>query len=117
MCLFTGAGFKSYVTTLPGTELHNQWNSNVAKVGGRIYAILNDEGAAASIVFKCSEEAFEILTALPGAGQAPYFAKRRWVKVEEGIPLSGDELQARIHQSYRAVADGLSRTRRANLGL
>lgn len=114
MSLFTPAGFARYVGTLPATTMVEQWESHVAKVGGKVFALL---AGAGSITFKVAETTFEILTAEDGIGQAPYFARRQWVSVSPEAPLPEAELQAYLAASHRTVAAGLTRKARAELGL
>lgn len=62
MTLFERVDFDGFATELAGVTLVDQWESRVAKVGDKVFAVLNDDGA--KIAFKVSEESFEILTAL-----------------------------------------------------
>jgi predicted DNA-binding protein (MmcQ/YjbR family) len=71
MDVFTEAGFDALVTGLPATQLVDQWNSHVAKVGDKVFALVSLKDDAPRIVVKCTEESFEILTALEGIVQAP----------------------------------------------
>ena len=48
----TRAAFARAVSTLPGVTLHEQWDSLVAKVGGKVFALVGADGG--SIVFKVS---------------------------------------------------------------
>ena len=114
MTLFTPAGFARYIGTLPAATMVEQWESHVAKVGGKVFALQSGEG---SITFKVAETTFEILTAEDGIGQAPYFAKRQWVNVSSAAPLPVAELRAYLAASHRTVATGLTRKARAELGL
>ncbi|QJR20651.1 MmcQ/YjbR family DNA-binding protein [Pelagibacterium halotolerans] len=115
--MFEAKSFDRFIATLAGTSLVDQWDSHVAKVGGKVFVLLsaNEEGAA--LTFKCSEESFELLTSLDGVGQAPYFAKRKWVSVAERAPLSPPELEAYVKRSYELVAAGLTRKARQELGI
>jgi len=115
MNLFERADFDAFVTGLAGVTLVDQWESRVAKVGDKVFAVLNDDGA--KIAFKVSEESFEILTALDGVGQAPYFAKRKWVAVAPVAPLSDDELRHYLRRSYDLIAAGLTKKLRTELGI
>lgn len=114
MGLFERAGFESFVGGLPATTMVEQWESHVAKVGGKVFALLGGEG---SITFKVPETTFEILTAMDGIGQAPYFARRQWVSVSPGAPLPEDELRAYLAASHQTIAARLTRKARAELGL
>jgi predicted DNA-binding protein (MmcQ/YjbR family) len=116
MNLFTKKGFDAFVKRLPGTSFVDQWDSHVAKVGDKVFTLLG-EGDEARIVVKCSEESFEILTALEGIGQAPYFAKRKWVEIRASAPLSEEEVVHYLTRSYDLVAAGLTKKLRLELGI
>ncbi len=118
MSLYDTAGFDAAAAALPGGTLTDQWDSRVAKVGGKVFALLGALGKGeARIVFKCGEDSFEILTAIDGVDQAPYFAKRQWVSVSEAADLTDDELRAYIARSHGLVARGLTRKVRQELGI
>lgn len=115
MNLFDRADFEALVHSLAGTSLIDQWDARVAKVGDKIFTLLTD--AERRICFKVSEESFEILTALRGVGQAPYFAKRKWVTVEPDTELDAAEIAEYIRRSHRVVAGSLTKKLRAELGI
>ncbi len=115
MSLHAPKAFIRCATGLRAVEVAEQWNSHVAKVGGKVFAMLGQ--GSGTIVFKVSETSFEGLTALDGIGQAPYFAKRAWVSVARGAPLSDADLKAYIAASHAMVAGRLTRKVRAELGL
>ena len=106
--------YESFISSLKGATLTEQWEAAVAKVGGKVFCLLGDGGKV--LVFKVSELAFDGLVELPGIGQAAYFAKRQWVHVEPGA-LEEPLLQGYIEQSYRTIAAKLTRKQRADLGL
>ncbi len=115
MSLFSRFGFEIFVHGFAGTTLVDQWESRVAKVGEKVFALLTDGDNR--LAFKVSEESFEILTALEGISQAPYFAKRKWVTVEPGSELSDAELRDYLTRSYRTVSASLTRKLRSELGI
>ena len=115
--LYRQHGFDRFVLTLPGVTLVDQWESHVAKVGGKVFALLGRHAGMPSIVVKCSEESFEILTALDGIGQAPYFAKRAWVSISETAPLEPGDHEEYLRRSYALVAAGLTQKLRKELGI
>ena len=118
MSLHDPVGFDAFALALPGVTLVDQWESRVAKVGGKVFALLGDQGSfGGRIVFKCGEDSFEILTALDGIDQAPYFAKRQWVRVSAGAGLPESELEAYVARSHALVARGLTRKLRQELGI
>lgn len=115
MTLHSAAAFRRAVGALPGTEIVQQWGSHVAKVGGKVFALIGESGTP--IVFKVSEISFDGLTTLAGVGQAVYFAKRAWVSVDKGADLSDADLRAYIKASHSMIAGKLTRKVRAELGL
>lgn len=115
--MFTVKSFTRLVLALPGVTMVEQWESHVAKVGGKVFALLSVHEGGASIGFKVSDIAFEGLTALEGVGQAPYFAKRQWVSVQKGSELGQPELKAYLVEAHRLVAAKLTKKLRAELGL
>jgi len=106
--------FADHLANWQGVELVEQWENLVAKVGGKIFCLRGESDG--SIAFKVSELAFDGLVELPGIGQAPYFAKRMWVRVEPGA-LGEDLLAGYIAQSYKTVAASLTKKLRAELGI
>lgn len=118
MSLFNQEGFDAFVTTLPATRLIDQWDSRVAKVGDKVFALLSVSGSdPGRLIFKCPEPIFDVLTAMDGIGQAPYFAKRQWVTVSRATSLPEAEIKEHIRESYALVAGKMTRKERAALGI
>lgn len=117
MNLLDRRDFDTFVTGLAGVTLVDQWESHVAKVGGKVFTLLHRDDHGANICVKVTEESFEILTSLEGVGQAPYFAKRKWVSIPDKAALSPDELVHYVKRSYDLVAEGLTRKLRNELGI
>ena len=119
MPLFDRKEYERFAASLPGVTFVDQWESRVAKVGGKVFALLttgmNDH--IPHIVFKVAEESFEILSAMDGITQAPYFAKRQWVSVSEMAGLPDKDLRTYVERSYRTVAKGLTKKLRTELGI
>lgn len=114
--IFTRMGFEPFVLALPAATLVHQWrDDSVAKVGGKIFAVLdNDPG---EVWLKVSELAFDMLTELPGVRPAPYFARASWVAIGPDAPLGEDDVQAYIAEAHRLIAGRLTRKLRAELAL
>ena len=94
----------------------NQWGGEVFKVGGKVFLLLAVEAETLDgVVFKCMPEEFDALTAIDGIDQAPYFAKRHWVRVSDLTALRPDELLRRIEHSYDLVVAKLPKALRAGL--
>ncbi|UVC11846.1 MmcQ/YjbR family DNA-binding protein [Rhizobium sp. TH2] len=118
MSLFNQAQFDAFAGKQPGVAFVDQWGSRVAKVGGKVFTLLHSPGNDdANIVFKVPEESFEILTAMDGIIQAPYFAKRQWVSVSSEADLPAKDLQIYILRSYKTVAKSLTKKLRTELGI
>jgi predicted DNA-binding protein (MmcQ/YjbR family) len=114
--LLTRTGFEAFATSLPAVTIVHQWgDASVAKVGGKLFAMLSP--GPASLCFKVSDFTFDMLTDLDGVGQAPYLAKRQWVSVSPEAALSDDDLCAYIGEAHRIIAGKLTRKLQAELGL
>ena len=118
MNLFEPENFENFTMSLPGISLVDQWESRVAKVGGKVFTLLRlTSPDMHGIVFKCPEESFVVLTGIEGIKQAPYFAKRQWVCVPPEAGLSNEEVEAYLQRSYRLVSAGLTKKIRQELGI
>lgn len=112
--LSTRAGFAEFAARLPAVTLVEQWGSLVAKVGGKVFALIGETSLAIS--FKVTPIGFDGLTEIAGVGQAPYFAKGQWVQAQPGA-LDDETLSAYLAASHAMIAAKLSRKLRAELGL
>ena len=113
------ARLQSLALSLPHTTVVKQWGGClVYKVAGKMFLILVlDADTLEGVVFKCTPEEFDELTAIDGIIQAPYCAKRMWAKVEDLAALPEPTLNARIRRSYDLVVAGLPKKTRLALGL
>ena len=97
-----------------------QWgNSDVWKVGGKVFAICGWNKGADAFTFKVSDIAFEVLPDTPGIQPAPYMASRglKWLQHYAAPGLSDDELRRHIALSYDMVVAKLTKKKRAELSL
>ena len=114
--IFTRAGFEPFVLALPASTLVHQWrDDSVAKVGGKIFALLDRDPG--EVWLKASELAFDMLTQLAGVRPAPYFARASWVAIGPDAPLSEDDVKRYIAEAHRLIAAKLTRRARAELCL
>ena len=117
----TRRGYNAFCRSLPATTHVVQWGeADVWKVGGKVFAIGGwSEGPASTVVFKCSEMAFDILKEKPGCRPAPYLASRgmKWIQHYAKPGLSDKDLKGYLTESHRIVALGLSKKKRRELGL
>ena len=116
MSMFEQKQFDRTLSKWPGVRFVDQWDARVAKVADKVFAVLGQKEHW-RLVIKCSEESFEILTSLEGISQAPYFAKRKWIMIQDHSPLSADDLEHYVRRSYELVAKGLTKKLRAELGI
>ncbi|MBY9068337.1 MmcQ/YjbR family DNA-binding protein [Hyphomonas sp. WL0036] len=104
---------REYCLSLPGAVFVRQWGDDqVYKISGKMFAVT--DSACSRISFKCSEEAFLMLTEASIAQPAPYLARARWVQVAEGA-MPDNELCQRLRQAYSIVRAGLTRKAQAAL--
>ena len=99
---------QAFALSLPQASVVAQWSGLVFKVAGKVFLVLSLDGSVLDgVAFKCAPEEFDDLTEHDGIIQAPYFAKRMWVKLEDPDALRETDLVARIRRSYDLVAAGL----------
>ncbi|RUT28338.1 MmcQ/YjbR family DNA-binding protein [Arsenicitalea aurantiaca] len=116
MSLFARAGFEAFIATLPAARIVHQWrDDSVAKLGPRVFALLDAGGG--EIWFKASEMSFALLSELDGVRPAPYFARAGWVAVAPDAPIEEEALRAYLGEAHRLVASRLTRKLRSELGL
>ena len=88
----------------------------VFKVAGKMFLIIAlDAEIIESVVFKCTPGEFDELTEIDGIAQAPYCAKRHWVRVADLDVLTATELKERIRHSYDLVVAKLPKKVQATL--
>ncbi|MFD3191149.1 MmcQ/YjbR family DNA-binding protein [Sedimentitalea sp. HM32M-2] len=112
--------FNSYCDGFKASSHVVQWgNSDVWKVGGKVFAICGWAEQRDAFTFKASDIAFKVLSDLPGIRPAPYLASRgfKWLQHYDAPGLSDAELKRHIAESYDMVVAGLTRKLRAELGL
>ena len=112
--------FNSYCASLPATTHVVQWrNSDVWKVGGKVFAICGWNEDADAFTFKVSDLGYEVLRDVPGLRPAPYLASRglRWIQHYAAPGLSDTELESHLSASYDMIAAALPLRKKAALGL
>ena len=112
--------FNAFCAALPATNHVVQWgNTDVWKVGPRVFAICGWNDGKDAFTFKVSDIAWEILPDMPGLRPAPYLASRgmKWIQHYDEPGLSDTELKAHIRASYDMVAAKLTKKIRAELGI
>jgi predicted DNA-binding protein (MmcQ/YjbR family) len=107
------AGIEALAFALPAVTRVVQWgDSDVYKVGGKVFAIVGDEGMS----FKVTDIGFVALTEGGPGRQAPYCAKGQWVNV--AYPdMSDADAADWLATAHRLIAAKLTKKARAELGL
>ncbi|NMH58692.1 MmcQ/YjbR family DNA-binding protein [Alteromonas ponticola] len=113
--------FNSFCKAFRATTHVVQWgNSDVWKVGGKVFAIGGwEKTGSAAFTFKTSEQNYHFLAAKPGFRPAPYLASRgmKWIQLYDCSLAEGDELEYYLSESYRIVSLGLTKKMQKELGL
>ena len=106
-----------FALSLPHTTWVKQWGEClVFKVAGKMFLIIAlDAETIDGVVFKCTPDEFDELTEIDGITQAPYCAKRHWVRVGDLAALPAAELERRIRRSYGLVVAKLPKKIQATL--
>ena len=110
----------AFCAALPHATHVVQWGSaDVYKVGGKLFAVVGLGQTEATVTFKASDLAFEVLSDSPGLRSAPYMASRglKWIQHYAEPGLSDDSLRDHIVASYDMVVAKLTKKLRAELGL
>jgi len=109
---------QAHALSLPHVTVVAQWGGLVYKVAGKVFLVLGLDGQLLEgVCFKCTPDEFDALTDLDGIAQAPYFAKRHWVKLSDPAALPEPQLLERIRHSHALVAAGFPKKTRTALGL
>lgn len=108
---------KTFALGLPQATVVKQWGEClVFKVAGKMFFLIAlDAGVIDGVIFKCTPEEFDGLTEIDGVIQAPYCAKRHWVRVGDLGVLPEKELSALVRHSYDLVVARLPKKVQATL--
>lgn len=112
--------FNAFCAGLTATSHVVQWgNSDVWKVGDKVFAVCGWNDGEDAFTFKVGEIAYEVLKDAPGIRPAPYLASRgmKWLQVYEEGGMNDATLKEHIVMSYDLVAAGMSKKKREALGL
>jgi len=113
--------FNDFCRALPSTTYVEQWGgAQVWKVGGKVFAIGGwADRAYPGVTFKVTPLSYDVLKDQAGLRPAPYLASRgmKWIQHYAKPGLSDKELKAYLLLSHKLVALGLSKKKRAELGL
>ncbi len=108
---------RSVALSQPHTTVIKQWGEHlVFKVAGKMFLIVGLDGELIDgLTIKCLPAEFDALTEIDGVTQAPYCAKRHWVRVGDLTALPAPELDRLIRRSYDLVIAKLPKKTQAAL--
>ena len=108
---------KTFALALPQTTVVKQWGEHlVFKVTGKMFLVTSEEpNVLDGLTIKCTPDEFDDLTDIDGIAQAPYCAKRHWVRIADPSVLPEKQLLARIHRSYDLVVAKLTKKVQAQI--
>ena len=112
--------FNVFCGSMIATNHVVQWgNSDVWKVGPKLFAVGGWHENRDAFTFKVGPIAFDVLPEIPGIRPAPYLASRgmKWVQVYGEPGLSDADLRDHLTLSYNMVAAGISKKKRAEMGI
>ena len=89
----------------------------VAKVGGKIFALLDETAAPLALSLKCEPAHAQFLRDnFPAVQPGYHLNKEHWNTVQLDGSIQDDGIQAMIDESYQLVTASLSRAARRQLG-
>ena len=89
---------------LPGVTEEIKWEHNLCfSVAGKLFLLVSLDETPPRASFKVNEDDFDEICCKTGFRQAPYFARNKWVMVEDITLPSRDEWKAFIINSYELV--------------
>jgi len=112
--------FDCFCKSLKSTTNVIQWrNASVWKVGGKIFAICSHCGQSdhQKIEFKCSDVSYQILIEQDHIVPAPYFARAKWVQLENEKAMNDDAIKSYIIQAHKIISAKLTKKKQCELGL
>ena len=112
--------FNAYCAAKIGTSHVVQWgNSDVWKVGGKVFALCGWNDGHDAFTFKVTEMVYDLLQHEPGYRPAPYLASRgmTWLQIHEPDEVAEADIRQHLDVSYELVAAKLTKKLRSELGI
>jgi predicted DNA-binding protein (MmcQ/YjbR family) len=108
-----------FMLSLPGAELSIKWGSDhIFVVGEKMFAGMGPKSEKThGISFKSDELSFELLTKKKGITPSKYLARAHWVTLDKLDRLPDKQMKAYLTRAHALVAAGLSKKKRAALGI
>lgn len=104
--------------SLPATTEDIKWEDHLCfSVGEKMFLLSSPDSIPVTACFKVSEEDFDELSERDGFRQAPHFAKRKWIYVDNISALSAGEWRLYLRRSYDSVVAKLTKKLRKELSI
>jgi predicted DNA-binding protein (MmcQ/YjbR family) len=99
--------FRDYCLSLNGTTEGMKWDLLCFMIEEKIFVLTSlDDGR---LCFKCDPDDFDALVSRDGITQAPHFARRQWIAIDDLEVMPENELKERISASRSLVLNKLSK--------
>lgn len=109
---------RAYALCKYGVAEDLKWGKHLClTVCNKIFLVLGLDEHPVPASFKVEEEDFDNLIAIEGLSQAPYFAKRQWIRVDDISRIPEADWGKHIDISYRLVASKLTKKLQREIGL
>ncbi|MFH1296813.1 MAG: MmcQ/YjbR family DNA-binding protein [Bacteroidota bacterium] len=108
---------REYCLSLPAVTEDIKWGDNLVFSVGKKMFCLADLTPPLRVSLKVPQEQFADLAGTHGIIQAPYFARNKWICVENETRFTREEWEQYLRQAYELVKANLTRKIRDSLGL
>jgi predicted DNA-binding protein (MmcQ/YjbR family) len=99
--------FRDYCLGLKGATEGMKWDHLCFMIAEKIFVLASLEDG--KLCMKCDPEDFDELVARPGIVQAPHFARRQWIALDNLEVMPDPELKKRVAASRALVLSKLSK--------
>ena len=95
-----------------------KWENHlVFSVGAKMFLLTSPDDVPVTACFKVSEEDFDELIDRDGFSQAPHFAKRKWIAIDDINKMNSRDWKMYLQRSYDSVVAKLTKKLRAEIGV
>jgi len=107
---------RKFCKSLPGVTEDIKWEHNLCfMVAEKLFLLVSLDEVPAGASFKVAVDDFDAISSKEGFRQAPYFARRMWVSIDDIGRMDRKEWEDHIYRSYELVKSGLSKKKQQEL--
>jgi predicted DNA-binding protein (MmcQ/YjbR family) len=108
---------RKYCNSLPGVTEDVKWGNNLCfSIAEKLFLLISLDEVPPSASFKVPIDDFDAISSREGFRQAPYFARRMWVSLDNIGRLDRNEWESFIRTAYELVKTKLPAKIRRELG-